>query len=59
MWKKKGELDVTKVVEDVFHVLHTLTWNEELQRFSPNMTDSLENLTVYMSTIWLKGEHAN
>jgi hypothetical protein len=59
LWKEKGELDAAKVVEEVFHALSTLTWDENLQGFSPNATDSLENLTAYASTNWLNGEHAN
>lgn len=59
MWKEKGELDAVKVVEEVFNALRSLTWDDQLQGFSRNATDSIENLTVYASTNWLKGEHAN
>ena len=59
MWKEEGKSDAEKVVEEVFHALGTITWDKELQGFSPNVTEKLENLTVYTSTDWLKGEHAN
>ena len=59
MWREKGESDGAKVVEEIFHALGTITWDEELQGFSPGAMDNLENLTVYTSTNWLKGEHAN
>ena len=59
MWKEKGKSHAAKIVDEIFHALGTLSWVKELHGFSPNSTDSLKNLTVYTSTNWLNGEHAN
>ena len=58
-WRKSKNIEGFNVVNQIFDALAIVWWSDKLSGFSANAIESLNSLTYYASTKWLKGDHAN